>query len=318
MQVYIPSRMPPETWEVAGLTLANGRLDRPLAASEIVIPERVDLLPATAQRPLRIAWYSSGSPRERRPDDRLLDAFVKLHDDLEGKRVLRYARQYGPLGICADHDLPTSHNPRPTHLGGYQGIAYWCETRGYHGRNTETGYDAWEPIAAWHLFARQAQAILDVAARLHEEELPRIEDWEVIYERQPGVDPGRWKARAKTASHERHILALILNEWLELGNVRPVISWRPQQSPAIELRAGLFGVIAMQLVQVVARTVGLWTCSGCGHGYARETRPREGDERNYCPGCRAAGRPLRDAKYAYRQRKSREAKGARRGKKSTR
>lgn len=314
------------SWDQAGLTNGTGSLDRPLAAGRLFVPAAIEV---DAEND-RLLWAAETSPtsrgHERRPGPGLLNDFVELHD-ASAQRVRGYARRWGVLQICARHrPLPSSHNPPPENAGGARDV-YWCAPCGYY-TDRVPDWDGWELLADWRWWSGQAQALLNIAARLHEGEPGRVEDWQRVYERQPRVDPKRWKRhvagraassqRARYAAvvvrGERQQLARVLNEWALLGNVRPRFSWS-SGGPSIELRADLFGLIALQLLQAVAKTVGLAVCSGCGEGYGLTQRPREG-ERRYCGGCRERGVPMRDAVADYRRRlrDKAEQRGARGGK----
>jgi len=71
---------------------------------------------------------------------------------------------------------------------------------------------AYDPLDAWYFWARQARAILSIAAALQVEEHGKAGDWQVIFGRRPW-----WKHRVDV---ERRVLALLLQEWLLLGDVR--------------------------------------------------------------------------------------------------
>jgi hypothetical protein len=100
-------------------------------------------------------------------------------------------------------------------------------------------------------------------------------------------------------------LAHTVNEWLEMGAVRPSMRYQHGQ-PIVSFRAGhadvdaLFGALATQLMLAVTSIEGLAVCNGCGTPYEPDRRPAVG-KRHYCLRCgpRVA---QRDASRAYRER----------------
>ncbi len=220
------------------------------------------------------------------PADLLL-RFVRLANATP-QPICNFASSWGPLNIC-EHGLPDSHNPPPLALGGYNGHQWWCRWRGYHNRRAgKKDGDGWEPLAAWRLFAGQARAHLNIAAKLHNGKLGDASDWQMIYT-QAGRTTPWWKSIGDDAglALERRKLADCVNEWLLIGNVRPALTWgwgENRNSKVTLQGAGLFGALAVQLLMAVSRTAGLAICSSCGGPYAPQRRPRA-DRRNYCPDC---------------------------------
>ena len=242
------------------------------------------------QRGLGPATNSRRYAREVLPGRGILDYFVALAD-APPEEVLNFARHWGILELC-EHNLPASHNapahaPRATNT-----LVTWCHPRGWYDRTGK--YDGWEPLEVWRQFSRQARALLHIAARLHLGQVGLPEDWRLVYERSPSPEPAPWWKQ--TVDGEKSKIADIVNEWLELGNVRVRTSWRPwrQPAPVVTLAGdGLFGALACQLLLAINRTDGLAICSGCGSPYCPSRRPRM-DQRRYCPECRARKIPQRD------------------------
>ena len=160
---------------------------------------------------------------------------------------------------------------------------------------------AWEPLERWRYFSRQAGAILNLAARLHADQPGRPEDWQQVITRKDRPVPW-WKPSAVRS--ERIMLGdVVSTQWITLGNVRPVLTWRSTNpGPQVEFGSGgssFFGALACQLMFTIARVDGVAVCSGCGTVYIPPRRPRR-DQRRYCSTCRATrcpatGRPTRPA-----------------------
>jgi hypothetical protein len=251
----------------------------------------------------RLRW-DIGSGAWTRAGPGLLDGFLRLAD-AGPEAILRYAQRWGVFGICS-HGLPSSHNRGPTpHPLLTVGEPPWCRPQG-HDQGTP-----WEETQLWNDYARAFRALVSIAARLHDGDRSRHEDWAAL-----NVTPtAPWLRR-----DERAQLAVVLTQFLEQGGVRPAISWKElADRPLLGFAgAGLFGALTMQLVLACAGSDGLALCSGCGVAYLPPRQPSAGTRR-YCPECRRRKVDQRDAARAYRQRKkprnegkahAREARGA--------
>ena len=108
------------------------------------------------------------------------------------------------------------------------------------------------------------------------------------------------------------MLGYIVSEWMTLGNVRPVLTWRSTNpGPQVEFGSGgssFFGALACQLMFTIARVDGVAVCSGCSTVYIPPRRPRR-DQRRYCSGCRVRGVPLRDAQRDCQRRRRAASQG---------
>ncbi len=267
----------PRGWEEAAIVDENGSIDRPVDAASIAVPAVIEL----SQNRDRLLWQWGDGDSSTMPGPGMLDAFVHL-TDAQPERIRDYARRWGILGICK-HGLPATHNPPPPGGIGPSHQRTWCYPLGWVDERC-----CWEPIEAWRLFAAQARGLLNIAAQLHDDQPGRLEDWQNIY-------------------YQRACVAVIVNEWLGWGNVRPVFEWPIDRSPDVKLGGGaLFRALAVQLMLSISRTDGLAICSACGIPYVPSRRPPQG-RRNYCHECgiRAA---RRDASREYRRRRGRPDK----------
>jgi hypothetical protein len=213
---------------------------------------------------------------QRKNPDGMLDRFIRLRT---AGGVLRFARSYGVLMLC-QHNLPATHNPA-------------CG-RVVSGR---------EPIATWLHFARQAAAILTIAARLHDGKLGERREWATIYEWVPADDRDRQlKSLGLSLVLDRWALATLIDEWLDLGAVRPHFHWYEGQEPGFEFGPLTFTLLAMQLMVAVCRASAWAKCDGCQNLYLRMQRRPAHNRRNYCPDCSERGIPERDRKRRQRAR----------------
>ena len=244
----------------------------------------------------------------------LLREFAGL-EDAPDERILRFARKWGVLGICR-HGLPSSHSRRCMPWGG----------------NSQSGK---ESVARWRYYSRRSRSLLLVASRLREpprwtaDGLP-VFPWTPAELRPLAFDLGSVLLEAERGNTKEsaavfgpaeptlllldvwQVLTNVVNEWLALGNVRPVLllsefagggrlrivlapfgkPWEPEFP--------LFGVLGMQLAFAVSATRGLAFC-GCGKMFEPGRQP-VGGARHYCDDCRESGAPQRDAARDYRAR----------------
>src|SRR5262249_52748647 len=141
-----------------------------------------------------------------------------------------------------------------------------------------------EPIALWQQYAKRARLLLKVAAHLTRGEIFRPATW--FQEENPNEEiPTTEFLRGwygVTLDRQRHRLAMLVNEWLWLGDVRPVLVWN-KDACAMQLNFGspyyglIFGALGIELMLAISRQGDFATCSGCGQPYVRaKRRPKAG------------------------------------------
>jgi len=286
---------------VAELAREDGGLDRPVAALEWQAPAWV-----RADGPF-LLWQPGSHAPLVAPRKGMLEAFLAL-GDAPPQRIAAFASRWGVLGIC-EHDLPCSHNPPP--IGAYNGPVYWCSPLGWYADDRQP----YEPIATWRAFAREAFGVTRIAHRLMLGQVGEAEQWAIVYGRSGRRAPW-WKP---SVEGEKLIVARVLNEWLRLGSVRPVMEWRPSRKherPAIRFggSSGLFGALALQLALAIGKLDGLALCVHCRAEYMPAARSPKAGQRNFCPDCRKAGIPNR---YSLRDWRERNRRTTGHGKKKT-
>jgi hypothetical protein len=189
----------------------------------------------------------------------------------------------------------------------------WSPIALCHPRKDEESGLNWDPIGRWLDYADQARAMLGIAQKLHNGERTAVGDWTALGELFPMEPHGiteevlkEWQGRPW---RERPYLAMALERWLELGNVRPTFNWR-HEAPAVVLEPSFFdgwtfGALAVEILMAVAKAHTLAVCSGCGAVYLREGRRPKPGQRNFCPECQGRVAP-RLRKRAERARKGQQ------------
>jgi hypothetical protein len=218
---------------------------------------------------------TGGRPRAISP--LMLAEFAEIGVTGEESKLLRFAKRYGPLGICK-HGLPSGHNrqsfARINNVGD-------CNAS----PSSVPGWDQSEPLAKWFAFARQAQAILSCSASLHRGKRPNPEDLKTAYPPWGILKPGaQAELNMETA---RRLIESAINTWIHYGGLRPHFRWRLSGCSVI-FSAGeycsVFGALAAQLMLATANRDGFVICSNCGRAYIPARRPNP-NRRSFCHPC---------------------------------
>jgi len=152
---------------------------------------------------------------------------------------------------------------------------------------------------------------MNIAARLRVDEVGSQEDWGVL--REHTMDSGDMRPESEL-DWQRLKLAHVLNHWLKIGLVRPHAFWNVEaRTWQITMMresslAGCFGALALMLAKRAAGADSIPTCSYCGTAYVPKRKPKSGAS-NYCPACRDAGVPVKQAKRFSRANKGKENHG---------
>jgi len=174
--------------------------------------------------------------------------------------------------ISASIGYPHGHHP-------------WCAPSGWP-------FEGWTSLDAGQKSALRFAAVLRISSDLKEEahSCGRDEDWAVVYStvlneqaRTSLKAPGNREAAL-------NLLQLTVNDYLRLGEVRPMLARTPAAWKFFLSGNPLYpllGKLVTELAVIVCGAEAVYTCSGCGHMYPREgarRRPKRGSA-NYCPGC---------------------------------
>src|SRR5947209_4956390 len=283
------------SFRLAGMSDEAGGLSSHFQARQYAVPEDIklsgDMLVWRVREVFLHDEISNALLRKKPSDPELLVRFTKLADAPPAE-ILKFARKWGVLGICK-HLLPYTHNPPPLFRGEKR---FWCTPM----RNEDREF--WEPIDAWHVYSRQMQSMLRIAANLHQDRPGELNDWNILYDLGPA---GNGCGQGLYLIDDRHMLAVLVNFWIKVGNVRPTFSWSGDTT-FVSFDTHLFGALVGQLLTFVSRTKGLGVCSGCGDTFIPVRRRPKADQRNYCVKC---GRKAawRDAQRDRRRRLKTEA-----------
>ena len=241
------------------------------------------------------------------PED-LIWQFLSLADQPD-PRIEGFIRQFGVLGICR-HGIPSTHQaacrPRARRLPKVAGpyIGSYDDAAGgtaHSAPPSPTPIPRGEELMEdWRTLAREARAVLRMAAAVRVDESPADEDRELIraavYRGDGTLDPGedalqRYELGLWTrgSSADTALLARFVQQWLSFAGVRPVFSWegRPRLDLASpnSLKPTMFAALALQLLYEVSRSGKHAVCSSCGIPYRRRRRFPKAGQNNYCEAC---------------------------------
>ena len=198
----------------------------------------------------RLVWSGELSEAPLRNERRLLADFIALSEgpsDHLPRRVLDFAQQWGPLGLCEEHHLPMYHGElaggvkslAPDHCPpGITGIsetqlrelARGANTSGrkrprtpeeweqFIGEHPEVLANAeyWEDLSFWEWYSQHARSLLVLAADLRAGRPGHPHDWQAALNQQPLAGEDR-----------NQLLAGRINWWLDvLGRPRLISVWR--------------------------------------------------------------------------------------------
>lgn len=272
----------------------EGELDRRVTATRWRTSQRVELADG------KLVWEKEGEDYVS-PKTGLLEEFIELADAPD-KQVIGFARRWGMLNLC-EHDFPQLHVQHPAWTYPNQSLdddPWICWLRG---KSPRAG-PFWEPVSAWRCWARRARELLRVAADVLSRKLPDQKDWRVAFDLDfiPTKDFRDYKvlfdySPPRTLPDAAEKLGQRLNQWIGIGNVRPIVEQRAGR-PSISFGGGgLFGALAMQLMLASTGEKGWVCCSNCRKLYTPDRRPRA-DQQNYCLECRKARVPTQNASAA--------------------
>jgi hypothetical protein len=292
------------------LLAGSNTLEKPLVADALAIPESLkvegDFLLFSSEIRKRVAPDAAG----------LLTAFAGLADT-DAHAILRYAKRFGPLGICGRHKLPVFH------------AVELCWPK-----RADSGFA--EPIATWRRYAKRVSAILSIAAALRRHEPASADAWRPLLplfgisslddDEAPDDDD-------EAASVHTWLLGQALNDLLDEARPQPAvrlddagrlrITFRGAGLPSgalpspprglrvtgrdvswLSSAGNLLSAIALQTAMAAAGHSGLTRCADCGCLY-RPARALPLDRLHFCKKCgRRASRKL----YMRRVRNSAEQK----------
>jgi hypothetical protein len=243
----------------------------PSAVPSVPIPRSAHL---SANRTLSWTWHSnavlhgfgtSTPGRFRRIHTRLCERFAALADDSD-EAIRRFAERWGPLRY-----------PQP---------------------RTEPVVDT-EAVLEWRRFATLARALVRCAVALSESMRGRPEDWRSICE---------WlhvpNEPHPSTVHGLLLVASALNLWYGRSTGHGLVEIQKTKMVMRPRAIFLFGIIGLQLTYAITGAQGTLICYHCARFYTPKNKPRTGS-RNFCAGCRRAGKPQLYAMRDLRARRKR-------------
>jgi hypothetical protein len=253
----------------------------------------------------RLCWGVKNwdTPRETKvPNfDRLLPDFIALADG-SSATILKFARTYGPLALCAKHEMPLFHVQECTTpaVRSSRPMPDLSSENVSEQRNREfiEGIVFSSSLPPWRYWATYVRALLQLAAATKAGEPGEPRDWRTILDGEPTDDADR-----------RQLLATCANTLLKLGRPTPSVtlgrdgnlqlafvnygSVRTETGWAIAMRKGesplsgtLFAAIAVAAAASLASGRALMRCCQCRTIYTPRRSPGPG-ELNFCRDCGA-------------------------------
>jgi hypothetical protein len=267
---------------LAALFDGSETLEKPLVSDELAIPKRLELIGDSLQFSAAVSKHVPSNSAG------LLTDFVALAHDDNGRAIVRYAKRFGPLGLCRKHSLPALHADQPC----------WPK-RASEGIFTER-------LASWQHHARRVRAILSIAAAFRRSEPGAADDWRTLFRELARAIPDSDEGRA-------WFLALAVNGLLD--NAQPKLMIYPSGRNRLQIAfagvsmlagvqllnhsdptatkvethwlssaGNLLAAISLQTAMVVASHGGLAKCSDCGDLY-RPTRALSVNQLHFCLQC---------------------------------
>ena len=293
----------------------DGRLEQSLPADTLLIPWLIELRkggllygyysPAQMSDPLpRLTlddrhdaerMHELGLAHIKAPSRRILDEFRGLAAAPDEK-ILAFARRWGVLDLCR-HGLPVTHSARRIDWG--IPPTGDCEPLVIPDKRFPSwSHRGFEPLEEWRGWAQRAGALMNIAAELRASRRARRQDWDAV---------ARWRGaglhrptRDADVDEEWRMLCSYVNDWCEIGQASPHISYRGDGTSLVQFgarwgRGRLFGTIGLQLMARVSGVGSMAVCASCGRLFTPTRIPKPLDA-SYCPGCRQQGVPVLMAK----------------------
>ena len=180
-------------WSYASEAGTNRPLDH-LLEDDAAFP---DVETVQLQDGMTVEVISIESPRYVDPK-RILDNFLRIKD---GDDVLRFAKRYGVLELCAKGDPMKREHRRPF-------------------RSEDCFPEGWpstpwhERVGDWLRYVNGANAILRIAAALDLNETSMASDWEQVVESCPGYFTDPTGASLQVPNAQRGLIEMAIQIWV--------------------------------------------------------------------------------------------------------
>jgi hypothetical protein len=286
----------------------TGLLDRDVLAPHWFVPALLKFDSAT----LHYAPFEQGRGDPVGNTKHLLLEFVNLADASDAD-ISGYARRFGVLGLCEQHNCPVGH---PMRLDGVAvfpgGPSPNCHPAGWPGV-------CQEPIDQWRVWSKAFGTLLRLATALRMGEPGELEDW---FRAAPALKQdhqfaqrhqrGFWGGLLKPLNAILDLAPRRLGWGIDAGARLVEDSLRPEMMPVLRLvpfhdYAALWVALSAELAFAASGAKSWFTCSECGRIYPANRTPTRGKLR-FCPekcGRRAAWRAASRRYYESQARKAR-------------
>lgn len=221
----------------------------------------------------RLQWDRLAEDRTPLPSKDLLEDFWQLSRKNKPADYLRFAKRWGPLGLC-EHGKPCTHESD-------------CHPR-------ETKYAYSEPLTGWQEYVEKFEAAVWVGCKNTEKEKCTSEEWHLI-----GGDGDEWF----DVSAQALKLAETVNTWLRDGDVRPQVKLGEKPLPYIQAGLGdypLFGTLAWLLAEYIFSDRKLAFCFGCLRPFHSKKKAPKSGQKSWCPKCKEDGTQNRISQREHR------------------
>jgi len=184
------------------------------------------------------------------PGIQLLAHFLSLAD-ADASAIARYARNWGTLGLCPEHDLPRGH-PR------------------LRDQKAPCRLAAAESLDLWRYYAKLLRSLLDEAKQL---------------KKSHALESRNKRVRAAVDVFLKRVYEVVR----VFGCLRPILvvedgRFAIKLGSSGEYSAGLPAALTTQFLTSIVGAVNLATCASCGCLFPTRRRPRAGQD-SFCENC---------------------------------
>lgn len=254
--------------------------------------------PNTSTNPAEVA----AAGRWIQPPDNLLTSFIKLYN-ATSEDILKFARTYGVLRLSRPMEYEERNSPSLGTIQKWREDAEFSDTPSVRG--------GLEPVEKWREIALTVRGILNLAITLYENR--DISEKHILGEPPPAsygpivspllgagmIIPPLPKEKQKRVRIGQLCIELALIAWLR--RFPSSLSVRRNRNNGLEAileyRYGLMSVIALQMMQAVARQ-SAYICAECRRVFIRgagSKRAPRSDRKQYCEQCADTGAIAKNA-----------------------
>jgi hypothetical protein len=243
------------------------------------------------------AWLPPSVARAVKPKLTTFEDFLRLADASD-EEIRQFASKYGPLFIFGS---------KPKFEEIYRASRSSVAPKIEESLTRNDNLVIIEQCDVWRYFAGCMQALLFIMHAYREDRKPQASDWEVIGNAPEVVTSTRHEATDLLHPHsyggealwatvvhfvrqgsdrDRKMCRELMNSLLELGRVRPWVTWNDQPQLLFS-GPSLLSYLALQLCLLALKHDSTAICSYCFERYIVQRAIKAGQQ-NYCQACRKA------------------------------